>query len=40
MKKWVTLTLVLGAALALFVSPLRAVGDEERGKVHALVDAP
>jgi hypothetical protein len=36
MKKWVTLTMVMGAALALFVSPLRAIGDEERGKVHAL----
>jgi hypothetical protein len=36
MKKWMSITLVAAAALVLLTSPLRALGGEERGKVHSL----
>jgi hypothetical protein len=36
MKKWGSLALASAAVLLLLVSPLRAVGDEERGVVKAI----
>lgn len=35
MKKWLSLAVAAGAVFLLLMSPLRAIGSEDRGSVHA-----
>jgi hypothetical protein len=35
MRKWLSITVAAGAVFLLLMSPLRAIGGEDRGSVHA-----
>jgi hypothetical protein len=35
MKRWIGFTLTAGVALFLLTAPMRATGEEERGRVHS-----